>query len=181
MLFHPRALLALDGVMPKLIFCSSPAAPDFWGAIQELLILTVTENFLLKYLFSRVKSCIQKLRKIIEIYKKCWKVSQTYYFKTSFAPKCKCSTLFNINRDGEHFAHRIIQLYKHNMQNEIWRLLYVKSGAECDSDFHCHEPCKKVRHMLHVCKVWLFQSEITFPSFCSDINTLMWCKVVHNW
>lgn len=29
----------------------------------------------------------------------------------------------------------------------------------------------RAKHMLYVCKVWISQAEITFPSFCSDINT----------
>lgn len=69
--------------------------------------------------------------KMIEIYKISWKVFQTYYFETSFAPKCNCRSLFNINRGGEHFAHIRIKIYKHNIAKlkleaavcEIWSLV----------------------------------------------------------
>lgn len=35
--------------------------------------------------------------------------------ETNFAPKCMCTTLFNITRGRKDFADRRIYIYKHNI------------------------------------------------------------------
>lgn len=209
MLLQPRALLALDVVMPKLIVSSSPAAPDFWGTVQELSVKIFV-------CFNRMKNYFQKIIKMIELYKISWKVFQTYYFETNFAPKCKCTTLFNISRGGEHFAHRRILLCKHNIAKwnlkaavcEIWSWVWqwfslpwtLQAGhnigcvcVKCDySNLKSHFPLFALIWIHRYGANWYTSGiEIIFganapvcikhhPIFSLARNLYMFIKVAHN-
>lgn len=124
MLFHPRAFPFLDSVIPKLILCFSPAAPYFWGTVQELLLLTVKENFLLKYLYNRVKTYIQKLIKMIENIRDELKSLSDILFWDEFCSKVQvqyCLTSIEVECILLHlYAYRRIQLCKHNIAK--WNL-----------------------------------------------------------